>query len=627
MGIFARTVDSFQNFAARVGLGAGNQHDHARYGIDFISRNRQQLEAMYRSSWVVGQAVDVVAEDMTRAGINIKGDMPPDDLEKLNKAFESLRLWDEICNTIKWGRLYGGCIAVMLIDGQQISTPLNVDTISKGQFKGMLVLDRWLVQPTLQELVTEYGPDFGMPKYYTVVADSFGLSNQKIHHSRVIRIDGVDLPYWQRVAENLWGQSVIERLFDRLTAFDSTTAGTAQLVYKAHLRTYKVKDLRNIIATGGKAFEGLVKQIEHIRLWQSNEGLTLMDAEDAFEAHQYGFSGLSDVLLQFGQQLSGALQIPLVRLFGQSPAGLNSSGDSDLRTYYDNIAQQQERRLRSPLTTLLRVLSYSVLGKPLAENTSFDFTPLWQLGAPEKATYASTVTTSVLAAEEAGIVSRKTALKELRQSSEVTGIWTNITDEDIEEAEDEPPAPGENSPPSTMDAAGGFDPNQPRDGDGKFSESGGGGSGGASSSTVEITNEHIEGMPADLTDTPKLKEFLLEKLRDKPVVNKATGGKIIFTRNGIESSLKNRNPLARKMYLALPELLEQAKPMGSEDNHKEHKDGRIDRYDLYHATANMDGEKYEVTIKVEVPVRSENDRWAKDDRYYYHSIQGVKKIG
>lgn len=623
MSIFSRTVDSFQNFAARIGLGAGSQHDHARYGFDFISRNRVQLEAMYRSSWVVGQAVDVVAEDMTREGVEIKGDIPPADIEKINKALERMRIWDEICNTIKWARLYGGCLAVMLVDGQNPSTPLKIDSISKGQFKGLLVLDRWLVQPTLQDLVTEYGPGFGMPKYYDVVADSLGLSNQRIHHSRVIRIDGVDLPYWQRTAENLWGQSVIERLLDRLTAFDSTTAGTAQLVYKAHLRTYKVKDLRNIIATGGKAFEGLVKQIEHIRLWQSNEGMTLMDAEDQFEAHQYGFSGLSDVLLQFGQQLSGALQIPLVRLFGQSPAGLNSTGESDLRTYYDNIAQQQERRLRSPFTTLLNVVSMSELGKVLPDSASFDFTPLWQLNATEKATYSSSVTTSVLTAEEAGLISRATALKELRQSSEITGIWSNITDEDIAEAEEEgPPAPSD-KPDPTMDAGNFSESDHPRDDDGKFSSEGG----GASSSTVEITNEHIDGMPADLTDTPKLKEFLLEKLRDKPVVNKATGGKIIFTRNGIESSLKNRNPLARKMYLALPELLEQAKPMGSEDNHKEHKDGRIDRYDLYHATASMDGEKYEVTIKVEVPVRSENDRWAKDDRYYYHSIQGVKKIG
>lgn len=437
------TADSFQNFAARLGLGAGSQHDQSTYGFDFLSRDRLKLEAMYRSSWIVGQVVDVVAEDMTREGVNIRGLDDPEDANKIQQNLDDLEIWNELTNAIKWGRLYGGAIAVMLVDGQDVSTPLDIGTVGKDQFKGLMVLDRWLVLPTLQDLVTEYGPDFGKPKYYDVIADSLGLSNQKIHHSRVIRFDGVDLPYWQRVAENLWGQSVIERMIDRLTAFDSTTMGVAQLVYKAHLRTYKVKGLRAIIAAGGKAFEGLVKQIEQIRLWQSNEGLTLMDAEDEFATHSYSFAGLDAVLLQFGQQLSGASQIPLVRLFGQSPSGMNATGESDLSNYYDNINQQQERRMRTGLGKLLQVVSLSVLGKPLPESFTFDFASLWQMDDVQKADVASKITDSICKAEEQGLISTQAAMKELKQSSEITGIYSSITNEDIEAAEDSVPKPGE----------------------------------------------------------------------------------------------------------------------------------------------------------------------------------------
>ena len=435
------TADGFQNFAARLGLGAGSQQDQSTYGFDFLSRDRLKLEAMYRSSWIVGQVVDVVAEDMTREGINIRGLDDPKDAELIQAKLDELEIWNEITNVIKWGRLYGGAIAVMLVDGQNVSTPLNIDTVSKDQFKGLMVLDRWLVQPTLQDLVTEYGPDFGMPKYYDVIADSLGLSNQRIHYSRIIRFDGVDLPYWQRIAENLWGQSVIERLLDRLVAFDSTTTGIAQLVYKAHLRTYKVKGLRSIIAAGGKALDGLIKQMEHIRLWQSNEGMTLMDSEDEFEAHSYSFSGLDAVLLQFGQQLSGASQIPLVRLFGQSPAGMNATGESDLSNYYDNINQQQERRMRTGLGKLLKIVSLSALGKKLPDSFNFDFASLWQMDDVQKADVATKITDAVCKAEDQGLITQKTALKELRQSSEITGIFSNITDDDIEAANDDPPAP------------------------------------------------------------------------------------------------------------------------------------------------------------------------------------------
>ncbi|AXX39883.1 DUF1073 domain-containing protein [Acinetobacter baumannii] len=461
MGLIKFTKDSFQNFAARVGLGSGNQHDQSGYGFNFLSRQRLKLEAMYRSSWVVGQVVDVVADDMTRKGVKLNGLSTPKDSEMIDQEMDRLQVWDKLNKNIKWSRLYGGSLAVMMIDGQNVSTPLNPNTIGKGQFKGLMVLDRWMVQPTLEDLVTEMGPDYGKPKYYDVITDSVGLCNQRIHYSRVIRMDGVELPYWQSITENLWGQSVIERLEDRLTIFDSATLGAGQLVYKAHLRTYKVKKLREIIAAGGKFYDALVKQIQEIRMWQSNEGMTLMDADDAFETHQYSFTGLDNLLLQFGQQISGATGIPLVRLFGQSPAGLNATGESDLANYYDNINQQQEGRLRTPLQVLYAVLHMSVLGKPLPDSFSFKFASLWQLDDEKKANVAKGVTDAVLAAEEAGLIKRSTALKELRQSSEITGVFSHITDEEIKEADDEdPPPPGEGVDDEETDKSDNTEPSE-----------------------------------------------------------------------------------------------------------------------------------------------------------------------
>lgn len=449
------TLDSFQNLLTRTGVGGGSINDASRYAFSPVSRYRTQLEYCYRSSWIAGQAVDTVAEDMTREGVEIHSDMEPDDLEILEAEAGRLKIWDAVCDVVKWSRLYGGSVGFLMIDGQKPETPLRLDTISKGQFRGVLPLDRWVVNATQSDLIQEYGPDFGKPKFYTTTGDSIGLPTMRIHHSRLIRQDGVDLPYWQRIAENGWGQSVLERLWDRLIAFDSTTEGAAQLVYKAHLRTYKVDGLRDIIATGGKAFEGLVKQIEMIRLYQSNEGLTLMDGKDEFEAHQYAFSGLSDMMLQFGQQISGALQIPLVRLFGQSPAGMNSTGESDLRTYYDNIKQQQERRLRSGIERVYDVLHRSTFGTEPPEGWQIAFKPLWQMSDEQKATIAMNTATAVVGAYDSQIIDRATALKELRQSAQVTGVFSNIDDDQIKEAEDEPPpSMNEEEPPLAIPNAG-----------------------------------------------------------------------------------------------------------------------------------------------------------------------------
>ena len=433
------TRDSFQNLQAAVGFGTANQASDGKYGFSPVTRDRVLMEYAYRSSWICGKAVDAYAEDMTREGIELNTDLAPEKIKKIEDEIVNLGIWDNLSDTIKWARLYGGAIAVMLIDGQDTEAPLDVETITEGQFKGLLVLDRWMVIPSLQDLVSEYGPEYGKPKYYHVVSDSHGLANMKVHYSRCIRFEGQDLPYWQRIAENGWGQSVLERLWDRLLAFDSTTQGAAQLVYKAHLRTYKVDGLRQIIAAGGKALEGLAAQIEFIRRYQTKEGLTLMDKLDEFEASSYTFAGLSDMMMQFGQQISGAIDIPMIRLFGQAPAGLNGDHDTELTNYYDGVKASQERRLRTGVAKIYDIMSRSVLGAPLPDGWGFAFKSLWQMSDTEKAEIAVKVTEAVTKAYDSGVLELHEAKKELKQSSDVTGIFSNITDESIKEAEETPP--------------------------------------------------------------------------------------------------------------------------------------------------------------------------------------------
>jgi phage-related protein (TIGR01555 family) len=356
----------------------------------------------------------------------------------VQKSITDLGVWDKLNECIKWGRLYGGAIAVALIDGQDPKTPLNPDTIGPDQFKGIAVLDRWMLEPTLEDLITEYGPDMGMPKYYRVLPNAPALRGAVIHYSRIIlRHVGNELPYQQALTENLWGSSVIERLYDRMIAFDGASTGIGQLVYKAYLRTLKVKDLRSVIAQGGKALEGLMRYADQMRRFQNLEGLSLIDMDDELEMQVHGaMSGMSDALTQLGQQLSGATGIPLVRLFGQSPAGLNSTGESDLRMYYDNINQSQMKLMHRGVKNVYGLTARSK-GITLPDDHSIAFRSLWQLSDDEKATVAKTTAEAVGGAVDGGLIGHQTALKELRASSRITGIFTNITQEAIDAADDE----------------------------------------------------------------------------------------------------------------------------------------------------------------------------------------------
>src|SRR5260363_204354 len=124
-----RTQDGFTNFEASLGFGADNLSSHARYTLNPQSRNGQQLATAYRGSWIVGKAIDAPAEDMTRAGFDLSGIEPE------------------------------------AIEGLDFREPLRIDRMGRNQLKGLRVLDRWMVQPSLHERVTAYGPDLGLPKY------------------------------------------------------------------------------------------------------------------------------------------------------------------------------------------------------------------------------------------------------------------------------------------------------------------------------------------------------------------------------------------------------------------------------------------------------------------------------
>lgn len=434
-----RTADGFDNFLARLGLGQDNLLAQSGYApTGGMTRQRQTLEEMYRTSWVVGRMVDVVAEDMLRGGLDIQSELPPGDVDKLLRYMRRTGVPSRLTDAIKWARLYGGALAVMLIDGEDVSQPLDVSRVVRGSFRGLHILDRWQVTPSAT-LITDLGPSMGQPESYQVHTEgqAVGLT---LHHSRVLRFVGVELPYQLRLAEQGWGASVVERAFDRILALDSATHGSSNLMLKSYLRTVRVDRLREILANGGQAEKALLKMFAMIRQMQSNEGITLLDKNDEFATYNWSFAGVYDALQAFFEQISGAAGIPLVRLFGQSPKGF-SSGESDLRTYYDNIATQQDDDLRPAHERILPVLSMSLWGRPLPEGLHFEFRSLWQPSEKEKSEIATADSQAVAGLASAGIISQSQALAELRDAGRVTGRFTGITDEDIEQAKQAEAAP------------------------------------------------------------------------------------------------------------------------------------------------------------------------------------------
>lgn len=434
-------VDGFTNEMLSLGLGTNNMFSDTQYTkTNMLSWDRETLDAAYRQNWIVGKVVDIVAEDATREWINITGDYTPEQVEQIEKEAERLKIRDSIRSAIKWGRLYGGAASILLIEGESLSSPLVLDYVRPNSFKGLYVLDRWTLWPSINTPINEPGPDFGYPKYYRIGTGYTGsselLDRTVVHHSRLNRFIGLELPYWQRFQDMWWGESVVERMYDRLCAFDNVTFSLVNLVFKAQLRIFKLKDYRKLIAKGGEGLKILKAFMEECRQYQNTDGITMMDEEDSFLTFNPTYSGLNDIMLICGEQLGGAVDIPYVVLFGRGQASIFAGSDQDIRDYYTKIVTFQESTLRSAIDITYKVMIKSMGLDPNA--FEFEFRTLWKATPPEAAKMAAQDAASVVTAFDAGLIDRSTALAELRQSSLYHNRWTTIDVNMIKEAYDKP---------------------------------------------------------------------------------------------------------------------------------------------------------------------------------------------
>lgn len=441
----ARALDAFTNVLARLGAGTPNLLEGTEYSLQRLSRDFNQLNALYRESWIIRRIIDVIPSDMLKNWITITSGIDPDVEKKLSISLRRTQLIDKLKRGMQWGRLYGGALGVMLVkhQGYDLSQPLRLNWIMPGDFAGLLIFDRWNGVNPSSELIEDISdPDYGYPKYYTVT-DPAGGGSVKIHHSRVIRFTGNTLPFWEEIAEMQWGASVVESVFDELKKRDNVSWNIAQLTFMANIRVLKMQDLGQLLAaTDSESQAELLRTLEAQNMLLNNMGMQVMDAADGLETHQYTFGGLADCYQQFIMDISGAAEIPVTKLFGRSPSGLNATGESDLQNYYDMIAEKQEAVLRPILNKVLPPFIISTIGS-LPEDFDFDFDPVAEPTDKERADLAKCGTDNVVAAYNAGLISQRTALQELKQQSERTGVWTNITDEDIERASDTVEQPGE----------------------------------------------------------------------------------------------------------------------------------------------------------------------------------------
>ena len=494
--------DAFSNPLFRLGYGSQSPLEATEYPLTRMTDNYALLNSLYRDNWVVQNVVGLMVDDMLREWYTLKGDVTPEMQSAIVKLEQETGLRDRMNAGLRWGRLYGGAAGLIMVKGQDdLEKPLDVDLVFPGAFEGLYVLDRWMGITTTNGLVMEAGEP--VPEFYSIT-DAQGHTAARVHHSRVIRFTGRELPEIERMAEMYWGESEVEALYKEVVAHDNVSANMAALTFQANINTMEVKGLEQLFSIGSSQAQRRFWQVMQAQsVLRSNFGTQLVEEGTKLTNQQYSFAGLQDVYESMCLNLCGASHYPMTKLFGRSPAGMNATGESDLRNYYDYVDSQREAKLRPALQKLLPVLAMSAWGY-IPDDLDFSFPPLWTPTAMETAEIALKKAQAIRDTFQAGLFQADTAMKELKKLEEETGMFGAISDEEISAAAGKSyqdvtalrdPLAGLGFGEQVTDSypVHDYSPNQPRDRYGRWTSGGGSGYSGG----------HREESGYDLTDDEK----------------------------------------------------------------------------------------------------------------------------
>ena len=316
----------------------------------------QTLATMYRNA-LVRRIVTLVADDAMKNFIEIEGDSDDCILQEL----ETLFVQEKLTEALYWDRLFGmSCALILADDGQELSEPININRLRR--INGLEIFDKRDIYPDTTSIYLDTDirdANFGKPEFYTISPPN---GNQfKAHRSRLLVFDGEMLPKIERVANNGAGLSCLDGVPTALNRVKTAMNKTIDIMDKVSTSLLKLEGLSNLLAREDGT-QAVIRRLELIDYSRRINGSVAVDKEDEYGIFNIPLTGLTDIIQEFEQALCAVTGYPFTVLFGRSPAGMNSTGKSDLQIYYDTVRRIQRRKIRPALEYLVRLIQLAKEG-------------------------------------------------------------------------------------------------------------------------------------------------------------------------------------------------------------------------------------------------------------------------
>lgn len=367
-----KNLDGWQNVL--VNLGNSNDPNQHSYFKDKGRIPYSILEDLYRSDGIARRIVDVITDDALRPWLSCE--------PELQNEFKRLKIKENLTNLSKWSRLFGGAVCVLFCDdSKDFSDPLKIE--SNRKILQLRVYERSKVSYTHQDLDDDpYSENFGMPKFYSIYPANGGV--YKVHYTRTYRLDGLDLPTNERIKNEGWGESVLQPVYESLKTYGMISQASANILRDFIQVVIGIKGLTDMIRDGE---DDLVTQrAKLIDMTRSVANSIFLDADgETYSKQASSVSGLSDLWDRFALNVCSATGIPATKLLGRAPNGLNATGESDIRNYYDMVESYRQDTLDPFISWIIKIIAAQTQLKFKPYHFEYIWNSIWQMSENEKA--------------------------------------------------------------------------------------------------------------------------------------------------------------------------------------------------------------------------------------------------
>lgn len=382
--------DGFVNFVNKYGTAQDTTERYEFQREDDVLD--EQLTEFYEGNGLFAKIIDTPAEEAIKHGFSLD-DVKDQEIQDFCTESLDVLDWEETAMTaLKWSRLFGGSIVVMLInDGRGIDEPLDWSNIQS--IDDLRVYDRSLITPDTSSLFSYERDDpfrtrasrLGTPEKYHIYSK---YGNFTVHESRCLIFPNGILPEnTTHSTYEFWGMPEYIRIRRAIRDTELAHSNASKMLDRSIQAVYKMKDLAQLLATeDGENIA--VKRLQTIDLARGLLSSIILDADgEDYDFKQFQFGGVADVIDATCNFLSALTSIPQTILFGRSPAGMNATGTSDLENWYSYVERIQKRVVRSNLRYLLSIIFQAGVATGEIDEVpkiKVTFNPLWSLSDTEQ---------------------------------------------------------------------------------------------------------------------------------------------------------------------------------------------------------------------------------------------------